>query len=375
MISFNLLLCSLVLLVCVSEEGNAWLWNKRRRACDRTACVWHWGACSRNCGGGTQSPVVTRNKGACGTCDKPSGPRACNTQCCAVSCAWASWSSWGGCSGCGLSSQTRNRRYSRQASCGGSACSGSSSETRSCNAGCCSRSCRWGSWSVFSSCSRSCGGGIQTKTRSVARSAYCGGSRCSGPATQSQGCNTQCCPRHCEWWGWTGFNACSVSCGGGTQSRSRSVAVSALCGGNSCPGNPTDTRVCNTQCCPVHCSWGNWGRYGSCSRNCGGGTQTRSRSVAIQPSCGGSGCPGSTVQSQRCNAQCCPRHCEWWGWTEFNSCSVSCGGGNQTRSRSVAVSALCGGNSCAGDPTDTRVCNTECCPVNCQWSSWSPFNS
>ncbi|XP_033095732.1 uromodulin-like [Anneissia japonica] len=58
--------------------------------------------------------------------------------CSRVNCSWSSWSSWSSCSiECGTGgSQTRTRSISRAASCGGSACSGSSSQTISCSGSC-----------------------------------------------------------------------------------------------------------------------------------------------------------------------------------------------------------------------------------------------
>jgi len=100
----------------------------------------------------------------------------------------------------------------------------------------CTPSC--GSWS---SCSVSCGGGTQSRT--------CTGSNCS-TYSESQSCNTQCCPVDGGWSGWSGWSSCSVSCGGGTQSRSRSCTnPSPSCGGSGCSGPSSDSQSCNTQAC------------------------------------------------------------------------------------------------------------------------------
>ena len=46
--------------------------------------------------------------------------------------------------------------------------------------------------------------------------------------------------------------------------------------------------------------WGSWGSYGSCSKTCGSGTKTRSRS------CQGIGsCSGSSSESASCNHGTC----------------------------------------------------------------------
>ena len=54
------------------------------------------------------------------------------------------------------------------------------------------------------------------------------------------------------------------------------------------------------------------------------------------------------------------------GWTEYNiwsECSVTCGGGNQTRNRSCTnPSPSFGGRQCTGSSIENRVCGTEHCP-------------
>jgi hypothetical protein len=56
------------------------------------------------------------------------------------------------------------------------------------------------------------------------------------------------------------------------------------------------------QGCPVNCGVGSWGGWDSCSAACGGGRQSRSRSVTTQPSNGGAGCPHLS-ESRDCNTQ------------------------------------------------------------------------
>ncbi|XP_019615747.1 PREDICTED: uncharacterized protein LOC109463383 isoform X2 [Branchiostoma belcheri] len=58
-------------------------------------------------------------------------------------------------------------------------------------------------------------------------------------------------------------------------------------------------------CSRVNCAWGNWGSWGACTAQCGAtGTRTRTRIVATHAQCGGSGCSGSSSETQPCNRGC-----------------------------------------------------------------------
>jgi len=93
--------------------------------------------------------------------------------------------------------------------------------------------------------------------------------------------------------------------------------------------------VAADQCCickpgapAVDGNWGSWTEWLRCSKNCGGGTQYRSRSCDNpMPSNGGSGCSGDSKQQQDCNTHDCPpgecvnddstkdkwdHDCTWW---------------------------------------------------------------
>ncbi|XP_046709045.1 A disintegrin and metalloproteinase with thrombospondin motifs 14 isoform X2 [Silurus meridionalis] len=53
--------------------------------------------------------------------------------------------------------------------------------------------------------------------------------------------------------------------------------------------------------------WSPWGRFGSCSRTCGGGVRSRSRQCNNPPPAyGGRECPGSEFDYQLCNTEDCP---------------------------------------------------------------------
>ncbi|CAH1233664.1 UMOD [Branchiostoma lanceolatum] len=63
--------------------------------------------------------------------------------------------------------------------------------------------------------------------------------------------------------------------------------------------------------------------------------------------------------SQSCD---CPVvDCQWGGWSDWSSCSATCGpDGTQYRTRSVAANAQCGGSDCSGTDSEIQACNRVC---------------
>eukprot|EP00798_Chlamydomonas_sp_ICE-L_P025730 gene25730-11389_t len=110
-------------------------------------------------------------------------------------------------------------------------------------------SCEVSSWSAYSSCSRTCGGGTMSRSRDVTRNAANGGAGCPS-LTESMACNTQGCPVSCEVSGWSAYSSCTKTCGGGTMSRSRSVMINAAYGGAGCP-SLSESTACSTQPCDI----------------------------------------------------------------------------------------------------------------------------
>jgi hypothetical protein len=103
---------------------------------------------------------------------------------------------------------------------------------------------------------------------------------------------------------WNSWSSCSKPCGGGTQSRNWTTTKEPLGNGAACPSPSTETRDCNTQGCKVNCK-GYWNSWSACSKRCGGGTRTRTWRTTTQPQNGGAACP--TTQTQSCNTQKCGR--------------------------------------------------------------------
>merc|ERR1719421_2090809 len=79
------------------------------------------------------------------------------------------------------------------------------------------------------------------------------------------------------------------------------------------------------------CEVGEW-MPGECSVECGGGERTLTREVVTPASNGGAECP-IMIEKEPCNMQPCPIDCVVDMWSEFGACSKDCGGGIQTRVR------------------------------------------
>ncbi|CAH1779171.1 unnamed protein product, partial [Owenia fusiformis] len=140
--------------------------------------------------------------------------------------------------------------------------------------------------------------------------------------SQVETCNTQPCPIDGGWGNWTVFEDCSQTCNGGIQSRSRACNnPSPEFGGKMCvdsEGVPTldesETRICNTQLCPINGGWGDWS-VGSCTVSCGGGTSTSVRYCdKPKPAFGGEDClslDGTRLSEETntipCNEFRCPQ--------------------------------------------------------------------
>ncbi|GFS05101.1 SCO-spondin-like [Elysia marginata] len=356
--------------------------SQEEESCNTHNCpvdgVWRawsaWSECTVTCGNGTQ----WRNR----TCEGPYHlgkdcegedyeTQVCLPRICPVDGKWLPWNDWGVCSKtCGTGTQERFR-VCEGPFYDGENCTGPDEEHRDCNTHHCPIDGEWETWSVWSACSVTCGGGNQSRFRECQGPFY-GGLSCDGPREMSRICSTNSCPEDGYFTSWSEWEACDVTCGdGGVRRRYRSC-VGPFYGGNDCEGQYVDTGACNVQPCPIDGVLTAWSNWSDCSVTCGGGVANRSRDCN-GPKYGGKDCEGPRVEHMICNEESCPEDGAWLPWSHWDECSVTCGGGDQARNR-TCIGTSHGGEYCEGDHHQVRECNTHHCPIDGVWNPWSVWD-
>merc|ERR1711865_1053472 len=122
------------------------------------------------------------------------------------------------------------------------------------------------------------------------------------------------------------MGSCSKSCGQGQRTRVRTVIQHANHGGYQCP-RVYEARTCHEAPCPAACKVGKWNKWSTCSKTCGGGTHSRTRTVLELAKHGGKCVP--LYMTEGCSARPCPVDCISGKRTGWNRCSRVCGGGVQ----------------------------------------------
>uniref|UniRef100_A0A4W3IKP0 Adhesion G protein-coupled receptor B3 n=1 Tax=Callorhinchus milii TaxID=7868 RepID=A0A4W3IKP0_CALMI len=216
-------------------------------------------------------------------------------------------------------------------------------------------------WAQWSACSVTCGQGSQVRTRACV-SSY--GILCHVPLRESRVCNnTVLCPVHGVWEEWSPWSLCSFTCGRGQRTRTRSC-VSPQHGGRSCDGAETQTKICNIALCPgtsIDGQWKEWSLWTECSVTCSNGTQQRTRQCTAAAH-GGSECRGHWAESRECFNLECTENGKWNPWGHWSTCSRSCDGGWQRRVRVCQGQALTG-KACEGLGEEVHKCSERRCPA------------
>ncbi|XP_068828902.1 LOW QUALITY PROTEIN: SCO-spondin-like [Capricornis sumatraensis] len=429
-------------------------------------CSWTawapWEPCSRSCGVGQQRRLRAY---------RPPGPgghwcpdvltayqerRFCNLRACPVPGGWSRWSPWSWCDrSCGGGRSLRSRSCSSPPpKNGGAPCVGESHHARLCNPAPCEEGCPAGMEvvSCANRCPRRCSDlqegimcqedqvcqqGCRCPEGSLEQDGGCvplGHCECTdaqghswAPGSQHQeacnnctcragqlSCTAQPCPppAHCAWSRWSAWSPCSRSCGpAGQQSRFRSSTSGSWA--PECREEQSQSQPCPQPPCPPLClqgtrphslgdswlqdgcqqcsctpegiicedaecaglgAWTPWSPWADCPVSCGGGNQVRTRvCVASAPPRGGSPCLGPDAQSQRCGLWPCPALPDACSWGPWGPCSRSCGLGLASRNASCPCPLAEADPACNSTSLrlDTQACYTGPCLEECVWSSWS----
>ncbi|XP_071947844.1 A disintegrin and metalloproteinase with thrombospondin motifs 16-like [Antedon mediterranea] len=355
--------------------------------------------CSATCGHGQITRIVacTQNNGVKvddSFCNGQSRPSELIVNCFIASCVstyqWSTTNQFTECSvTCGVGQRTKEivctvGNDGEQVQ--DSYCNGQSPPipvTESCNLGDCVQPATyyWDTKNQFTECSATCGQGTRTRVVVCTRNdgSEVDDSFCNGQSrpTITENCNIADCP---QWFTKNQFTECSVTCGQGTRSKiivclgSDNVEVH----GTNCNSQPRPTEiteVCNEADCSNYPGIFYAGNYGSCSKTCGGGVQTRGLFCVQQISftyslVDESNCDPNTkpMQQRNCNEDPCTSDQGVWVIGEWSTCSKSCGGGVRSRTvdckQSITSNIYFIESECpSGKPSTQEQCNIESCPT------------
>ncbi|XP_032671699.1 A disintegrin and metalloproteinase with thrombospondin motifs 9 isoform X2 [Odontomachus brunneus] len=195
------------------------------------------------------------------------------------------------------------------------------------------------------------------------------------PQEENQVCNAYCMLQ----WQTTSVSECSNHCGPGVQTvTSRCVQVSL---DSTHPPQPISTHVCSHiekpsehQPCMGPCDDAHWSysEWNGCSVSCGGGVQFRNAKCvdSNERQVRDDNCAEQEKHLKRiCGQEACPK----WDLGEWSSCSVTCGVGKRHRDSWCHVeNRVVPRTYCSGTPNGTtEVCDAGPCHY---WHAgdWSP---
>nr|CAD7441943.1 unnamed protein product [Timema bartmani] len=310
---------------------------------------------------------------------------------CTVHGAWTSWSAWSACSQtCGMAVKTRRRTCGNPAPAhGGRVCVGQDRNEIYCtsNPPCPAltpppRDGGWSSWDPWEECSAPCGGGYRVRRRRCDNPApQHGGQECQGCHLDYEQCNSHVCAETKRLSAWTPWLTVNVSANGGgsTERRFRfscraPVSDPALI---KITQAKEEERFCHPDGSCMRTGrgesddvWSDWSNWSSCSVECGGGHQHKTRNCEGRVE----DCEGPSRMSRACNTHKCKG--EWSCWTEWSACSESCGQGTRQRTRECLSINNRGevGSGCEGPSTGHEPCELVSCESLQGWEPWTVWS-
>jgi hypothetical protein len=110
---------------------------------------------------------------------------------------------------------------------------------------------------------------------------------------------------------------------------------------------------------PVDCVVSDWTNQGSCSKFCGPGDQTQTRTVTTPASNGGAACPALT-QKVPCNLRTCNNvDCAVSGWSAYDQSVCTSTSKSKTRTRTVTTAKVDYGTECPPLSENVKCTSTE----------------
>jgi len=259
---------------------------------------------------------------------------------------------------------------------GGTSISASSDENNDCT----------GAWGEWSDCTQECSfegsEGFKTKIYSVEWPATGEGKACpydDGEEEVQECGKVACTPKDCvgNWTAWSveGVGANAI------EKRTWDVTQEPKYGGAACSVEESariETKAASASTPSVDCV-GSWVNVGTCSKTCGPDGKQKRRYDVTTPASGpnGKSCTnsagvllkdGDIDETEECNTDIvCPVNCVG-SFSNWSSCSESCGPGKKRRTYSVTTPVAGTGTACAYDDghEETEDCEDKPCDVNCE---------
>lgn len=161
----------------------------------------------------------------------------------------------------------------------------------------------------------------------------------------------------------------SIMAGNASMNLAGKIDGKNLCIDGACLAKSDVVNMKNTMV-PINCTMGDWSEWSGCTRPCGVGKRYRMRSILVPSAYNGNACSGQS-EEQECNQQACaagfvyderPKDCVISGWSEWGTCTKSCGGGEQYRTKYILQQPANGGAACVEqEMVDSKPCNVNAC--------------
>jgi len=143
--------------------------------------------------------------------------------------------------------------------------------------------------------------------------------------------------------------------------------------GKPCEGPAVESKQCEKKKCipDVDGGWTKWSDWTSCSKTCGVGVVRRTRECTNpKPQGHGKPCEGPAVESKQCEEKKCIPDVDggWTKWSDWTPCGKTCGGGVMRRTRECTNPKPQGhGKPCEGPAGESKACAmVKCEPVHCE---------